>query len=793
MWRGARPSTLKSAGLVEVLVTAAGIALPSLLIAWLVHRWFGPLSWRVAGGFLLLVFAILARSIFTPEMPVVLAEVMRGDPYRGVVGPVISVNPDTNDTVKQMLPWMQVVREELFSLRAPLWNRYSFSGYPLLGNGQSAPFSPFFLLTLFVALPKQLVAMAGVKLFVGLLFTYLFAKREGVSHWAASFAAVVFALSVFQNIYLYYPLSSVTFLFPVLAFGVVTCLRQPSLRSVVLIGIATASSLLGGHPESVIHSAIGILMLLIIEGLSGGLSDRRGFLKGTVVACAGAIGGALAALPGWLPVFLQALDSQRMMLINSGGFQALSYPLNEIWILFNADGYGNPGRGTWGWILNYSMVAPTYLGLLPLALLIAATFAGNRRDRLFAAAAIVLFLMAMNWTPIGRLANALISFIANDRVRFVVVFFVAVVGARLLDRLGARLAVAAIVSSTAVGALALYVYGNQVGRPMSSGAVIAVAGLAAMWTAFRFRRPLAPLVACLVTAAELLYFNWPFNAMNPRRYFRLSLPIIERIHAEAPAEPYRIVGHDWVLLPNASAQYGLEDIRGSDPMAWRSYIEFFRLLQAPGQTLDVGRVQDIAHPAVAFLNVRYLLAEPEARFGPPYRLIYQGRDGTLFRHEAQLPRFFTPAALIRRGSGPLSGQLGAIRDFRESVVVEDLSGANTVLSGMWIRQMNPRRFRLTLDAPRRTFVASSQPALPGWRVIVNGRRAPIHRVNGAFIGFFVPAGKVRVVVDYRPPAFYLSLGMTLLVVGGFGVRRLAAAFSRRKTSERGGRADPGPG
>ena len=72
-------------------------------------------------------------------------------------------NPLTNDTVKLFLPWMQVAREELSHGRAPLWNRYSFAGYPLLGNGESAPFSPLFLATLFVPLPKQIVAMAGLR------------------------------------------------------------------------------------------------------------------------------------------------------------------------------------------------------------------------------------------------------------------------------------------------------------------------------------------------------------------------------------------------------------------------------------------------------------------------------------------------------------------------------------------------------------------------------------------------------------------------------------------------------
>src|SRR5438105_10323638 len=105
---------------------------------------------------------------------------------------------------------MQVAREELFARRIPLWNRYSFSGYPLLGNGQSAPFSPFFLATLFVPLPQQLVAMAGLKLFVALLFGYLLLRREGIEHGAAMFGSAAFAIAVVNICFLYYPMTAVT-------------------------------------------------------------------------------------------------------------------------------------------------------------------------------------------------------------------------------------------------------------------------------------------------------------------------------------------------------------------------------------------------------------------------------------------------------------------------------------------------------------------------------------------------------------------------------------------------------
>src|SRR5688500_3112197 len=157
----------------------------------------------------------MGGAVVSSQVPVRLGEVVRGYPYRGVFGDVQVRNPLTNDTVKLFLPWMDAVREDLFAGRAPLWNRYAFSGYPLLGNGESAPFSPFFLATLLVPLPKQLVAMAALKLFVSLLFTYLYLRSLSVSPPAAVFGAAVFSFCVYQNVYLYYSASAVSALLPV--------------------------------------------------------------------------------------------------------------------------------------------------------------------------------------------------------------------------------------------------------------------------------------------------------------------------------------------------------------------------------------------------------------------------------------------------------------------------------------------------------------------------------------------------------------------------------------------------
>ena len=133
----------------------------------------------------------------------------------------------------------------------------------------------------------------------------------------------------------------------------------------MLLGVVTFAVAAGGHPESAAHVGLACGILLLIE--------RRNPSRAFAVALA----GLAIASHAWVPVVEQALLSVRAASLATTPHAAMN-PL-VAWLLLSPDGFGNPSRGTWSWIYNYSVVAPTYLGLLPLALL-----AGARRGRDFA-------------------------------------------------------------------------------------------------------------------------------------------------------------------------------------------------------------------------------------------------------------------------------------------------------------------------------------------------------------------------------------------------------------------------
>jgi hypothetical protein len=715
--------------MIECALTFAGVVLPSLAITFAVRRWLERVPWRIA--FLLLALALLfvSRGVFTSAMPVPLDEVVRGYPYRGLVGEVQSKNDLTNDTVKQILPWMQTVREEFAHGRAPLWNPYLFCGYPLLGNGQSAPFAPLFLATLFVPLPKQLVAMAGAKLFVALLFGFLFIKREGTSDAAAVFGSSVFAFAIFNNCFLYYPMTAVTLLLPAAAYATTLTLRERRVAPMVLLAVVVASLLAGGHPESVVHVAMCCVALLLIERGA----KRRDWARVTFAA----VCGLLIAAPAWLPVLEQVMVSLRVKLLAPGEAMGDTgvFPVKVLWAMLNPDAYGHPAHHNWSWFMTYTHVASVYLGLIVIALLPCALVA-EKRDRWLLAIAGGFFVISMNWTPLTQLAH----WVAHDRLRFVVEFLAGVLVARAVTAFGAAKMRFAAVASAVLLPLAIYVFMKGFDRTLMDWRSIAgVAALVIFWVATWMAPRRAALFACVLTVAELFVFTLDYNAMTDRRFFVPRLPIIDELKRVAPAEPYRVLGLDWVLLPNAAEQYRLEDVRGSDPMEWNEYARFFKAAEVPDASIDVKRIADPEQPLVDFLNVRFLLTEPRVKLGGKWRPIYSGIDGELYENSAVQPRFFGPAGV-----------------------------------SLFAREDRPGRYTLRISSPARALIGSSQPAMRGWRARVNGHPVGITRIRDVFMGFFVDSGESKVIVVYRPASWTWSLGMAV-----FGAVALAVG-SRRK-------------
>src|SRR5262249_28865554 len=119
--------------------------------------------------------------------------------------PVVPGNELLSDVLVQTLPVRTLVRERMLRGAAPLWAHEMATGQPLLGNAQSAAFSPLGLITLPLPAVDALPVMAALRLFLSLLLTDGLVTALGAGRAGAAFAAVAFTFSVFSICWAYHP------------------------------------------------------------------------------------------------------------------------------------------------------------------------------------------------------------------------------------------------------------------------------------------------------------------------------------------------------------------------------------------------------------------------------------------------------------------------------------------------------------------------------------------------------------------------------------------------------------
>lgn len=292
----------------------------------------------------------------------------------------------------------------------------------------------------------------------------------------------------------------------------------------------------------------------------------------------------------------------------------------------------------------------------------------------------------------------------------------------------------------------------------------------------RWRRPLAVvlLAAALVVPRVGLFDGWvPVTSADSFYPETLATRFVSERLAELGAEGWRVAGLDAALVPHSAAFFGFEEVRSYDPMTFAPFYGFQAALGEPDRNGWV-RLLDPARPALAFLGVRYVFDHPSMTHRPGVEVAYLGRDAIVYENPRALPRLFVPAAIEVHGDpGEALAAARAIDDFAARAVaagpVLDLEVAR---GGAPVGRRNGRaevlelevdrgRVRAVVEAEEPALIASSQPAIPGWRLTVDGEPAEPVRVDGAFLGVEIPAGRHPVELLYAPASWRLGLWMAV--------------------------------
>ena len=797
------------------LVYLGGGALLGALMRW----WRPHPGWRWLAAYWLAAGACFAPSLLTSQLQVPSDIAYQWRPWREMLPvPVVPANGLLRDIPLQIIPFRALVRDRLLRGEAPLWAGEMGTGEPLLGNAQSAPFSPLGVLALPLPAVRALPVMAALKVFLSLLLTDALLAALGAGRAGACFAAIAFAFSVYSICWALYPLGMAAAWLPGVVLGLVLLHRGERGGVSGLVACATGMAL-SGHPETLAHAALaaGVVAAALLLGRGHGGGTRWRFAGGLAVAAAMSAG---LAAPALLP-FVEALpDTVRAQLLerSSRGVQPPPFAPAILNLAIDPLANGGPGGSGWTGPSNFNELCSGYAGLLALALATAAalTFGGRLLAILAGGAAALAAALAI--PPFLDLVRAvpLLDHAVNGRLRLAWVLAVAVAAGLGLERLAARPAGRWIAGAAAAAAALGLACERPPGSPwerawwLAAAAGAALTAAAFWWAAVRARTSvgsgLAPprshdavrwlpwlAVACL--AVDLGLLDRRLLPVLPADFDLAPPPAVAAMTAEMRAgegagAAFRVVAEADALSPNLAALYGLWDPRSDDPM------------QPARATLVVGRVFSQRYrigqpmlllqrpypvPFLGYLGVRFMLTRHRAELFPPWEEAWDGQGGKLWRNPEALPLFFMPAAWR-----PAHDARDALRatvanqDFAASAVTElgeilEPGGAaaraappqaappppdvHPQAGRVQLRRLDANGFELEAGGATGGLVVSSVTFCRGWRLALDGRPAALLRVNAGFLGFTVPAGWHRAVLEYRPAGWLWGLRWFWLTLG----------------------------
>ncbi|MGA7615039.1 MAG: YfhO family protein [Thermoanaerobaculia bacterium] len=801
-----------------------------LVLVALARRGGLPIPWKIAALFYVAVLAFFLLPLTGPYVNVPVDYLYRTYPWSAFGRPLPHSNPELNDLVFQIVPWAHQVRQSFLHGEMPLWNPMAGGGYPLLGNAQSSAFSFFRLIALPLSLVNAIVVEAALKLLVALTFTFIYVRRRGGGPIGATAAAFAFGFSTWSVTWVHFPLATVGLLLPLLLVAIDLVLEKPGYGRWLFLTFAFLALLTGGHPETValVVGFGGCYTVVVAIFFWKEIAFRRVF----AVAGAG-IAGFLLALPVVLP-FIEALPSSqrfRALVRHPEGWTVSG--ARDLVTFLEPKFFGSlPMWNIWG--PAQPEVITGYAGIIAIAAwFVCALVLPLRRsmDRLvwlwFLLAPLSL-TVALGWRPLAPLLHQIppFSMTVNGRFRIFVCWSLAMLAGVLVDlvarkkfRVEVTVGVAIALALLAVPFFLIHVPDDAARSyalwsiAPAIGALVLLAVV--MWIPPRFATG-ASAVLALVIFAELWSVHHRWNPVVSDRDFYPATPLIrtlERLESDRrlePMYPFRIVALFGTLFPNTSAMYGLEDIRAHDPMANARMTDPLRYFTSYETEYYFGKFVDPDETYVDYANVRYVVTAPdEPAAADHFQLVYKGPDGRIYRNRTAYPRFFAVKRLISEfDDRKRSWLLRAHDDWRGTAIVKRLPTSmvdaihadlmqerSAMLPPAKVRILHAeaRAFDLRVESTHWTFIASSQPDWPGWRVYRNGgEELKVIQVNGPFMGFLVPPGTSLIRVVYNPLSFYtaaqVSGGILVVLLGLVPAIR---AIRRRKLRRSDGEA-PGP-
>ncbi len=780
-----------------------------------------------------LAIALLIAVItvfFSPEVftdrTLVTYRLVNAFPWRSEATPAeLAEASVTSDCAFSYLPRRVFATRMIRAGEVPLWNPHQFCGAPFLADYQSAVLYPVNLALYSVDPFTQMDLYIYIHFLVAAVFTYLFARRLGVSPGGSLVSAFAFTFSGFMATRYGQPtfVSTAAWIPAVLFFGE-GLVQKPCLRRAGMLAGAVAMCILAGFPQIVLLAVYGLVLYMILRvALLRGRGSRMRLAVFGLLAFSIAVGGLVAAFQ-LLPTYELSTYSYRKalpyeMILSSAHHRlvALKY--------FVPDALGHPLDREVGVVskglakvdipygFNQNYVGTTgYVGVLTLVLALLALVRPRRSMLPFIVLA-GLALAAVFGTPVLRVFYCLLpgfKFSRIDRIVVMYMFGVSMLAGFGFD-LGSELKMHSaltprsdrrnMVAAAAFGIFAVVLgmwlrtsgaeaivratdgyVGIDVFRPYlaaKAAAFMAFALIATIFVMLSGFRPMSArtftIVALCILLADLLPFAARFKVSQRADEVLPPSEFVEALPAKTGRS--RIVKYAADVLPASTPTLlGIDDVHGYNALNIDHYIEVLGAVDSTVISTEnaalrrrigpLSSKEALGSPVLDMMNAAYILTA----------VLIQGKGQPVrVNNEGVLPRAYLVAGAHWFGTYDEVldyMKTGRFDPRREVLLVgEGAAACDSVAAPgrVGIVSYRPHEVVMGAEAAGDCYLFISDTYYPGWKATVDGSETPVLRANYAFRALSVPEGKHEVRMFFDSASFRIGIilsiaGLVLLAV-----------------------------
>lgn len=692
------------------------------------------------------------------------------------------------DVITQIFPWKRLTISSWKEGVAPLWNPYSFSGTPHLGNYQSAIFSP--MNVIFFLLPEVHAwsVMILLQPLLAGMFMFLFLRRIDLSYEGAALGSIAFMFSGFLVVWMAYgTLGYAILTLPLVLYGLESWRRTGNMRFASLSAIGIAWSFLSGHFQMSLY----VLLAASVYVISLPDPTRNGMMQRIYRLTPLILGVGIAAVQ-ILPSFESYRESVRSSLFQRGEI----IPWKYVTTLFSPDYFGNPVTRN-DWFGHYAEWS-SYVGVVPLFLSIFAISAVRKSiyTRFFFIMAIWSMLLAFE-TPLSellfRLHIPVLSTSAASRIIVLFSFSLSVLSAIGFDVLlnnwrkqDWKSAVRPVVIMVVLCIIFWVVTLLQILTPsekvliairnsvLPTGILLASIGIivGGFLVPEKIKKSLLYLIL-IVSACDSYRFASKWMPFDAPEYLYPPTPVISKLQELTKSSHGRVFGN---LGGEAGVSFSLPLIEGYDAVYQHRY---GRLISS----VNTGVVGNIDRSVVVYpkrgemnefmlelLGVSYYMhKKSDGQFPwaypfweyPHYSLVWEDPNFAIYQNTKALPRVFLASAY--RLANTEQEQLRELYDptftpgetliLEEKPQVEPQTGSGRAR----ISSYQTSRVTITTDATVPKLLFLSDVYDDGWHVSVDGVTTKLLRANFDFRAVSLPPGRHTVTMWYFPMSYMLGM------------------------------------